>query len=175
MGNRIATIEYRVKPSSAVIIEKMRKHGREIVVATSGSEEERYLDCMGAEASAVGPNILVKTNVGKSTLLEEFLHGTQHRLKLTPDSYTAGTNIPMAMAEYHVKDFMIRHQGMLGLDKNDVDALRALRDKEKLKIESHGHELPNAYKRRLHAGERNHHPDRKPRSRTGYAPSGRGT
>jgi hypothetical protein len=161
-----------VEPESADLIEKMRKHGRQIVVAAAGSEEERYLNYMAAEASVNSPkstHMLVKTDVGKSTLLEEFLHGTQHRLGLVPDSYVAGLNMPMVKAEYHVKDFMVRHHRLLGLDSSDVDMLCILRDKEKLKIESYGHELPNAHKRRLHAGERNHHPGRKPRSRKGNA------
>jgi hypothetical protein len=34
----------------------------------------------------------------------------------------------MGSAETHVKDFMIRHQDMLGLSDADIDVITALRD-----------------------------------------------
>lgn len=52
-------------------------------VVQEGSEEARYLDFMGAEANAGGEtmsHILLRPNPGKAAALEEFLHGTQHRL-----------------------------------------------------------------------------------------------
>lgn len=86
----------------------------------------RYLDYMGAEANVGGPgmtHILVRENPGKAAVLEEFLHGTQFKLGIIARLGTRG-------AEAHVKDFMVRHQIMLGLSAEDVDMLRTLRGRE---------------------------------------------
>lgn len=45
------------------------------------------------------------------------------------------------MAEVHVKDFMLRHQKLLGLDANDVVLLNALREQELHKLEKLGYRL----------------------------------
>ncbi len=97
---------------------------RQIQFAEPGSEEMRYLDYMGAEANVGGPNmdhILLRGTPSKAALLEEFLHGTQHRLGIIKRLGVSG-------AESHVKDFMIRHQRMLGLSDEDVRRLTILKE-----------------------------------------------
>ena len=95
-------------------------------MAQPNSEEERYLNHMGAEASVGGPDmihILVRETPGKAAVLEEFLHGTQSKLGVIRRLGQQG-------AEVHVKDFMIRHRTLLGLGSEDVDILRVLRERE---------------------------------------------
>jgi hypothetical protein len=53
--------------------------------------------------------------------LEELLHGTQWRNGIIQRLGTSG-------AETHVKEFMIRHQRLLGLSDEDIVILQQLRD-----------------------------------------------
>ena len=101
---------------------------RSVVIAKPGSDELRMLDYFGAEASVGGINnssIILRENPSKAAVLEEFLHGTQSRLGIVDRLGTSG----LGSAETHVKDFMIRHQRMLGLGDADVNLLKTLRDK----------------------------------------------
>lgn len=87
------------------LLDANRSKGRTINIVKEGSEEARYFDFIGAEANVGGEtmtNILLRPNPGKAAALEEFLHGTQHRLGIIQRLGTNG-------AERHVKDFMIRH------------------------------------------------------------------
>ena len=94
-----------------------------VTIAEPGSDAERFLNYRGAEAAAFGEeDILVRPDPSKAALLEEFLHGTQQRLGIIDDIGRAG-------AETHVKDFMIRHQDMLGLSAEDVRRLQILKDR----------------------------------------------
>ena len=100
---------------------------RDVVIAKPGSEELRMLDYFEAEASVGGINsthILLRENPSRAAILEEFLHGTQTRLGITDRLGTTG----LGSAETHVKDFMIRHQKMLGLSDEDVQILQILKD-----------------------------------------------
>ena len=86
------------------------------------------LEYFGAEASVGGVNnssILLRENPSKAAVLEEFLHGTQARLGIVDRMGSSG----LGSAETHVKDFMMRHQKMLGLGNEDVRILKILRDK----------------------------------------------
>jgi len=69
-------------------------------------------------------HILLRQNPSKPAVLEEFLHGTQQKLGITDRLGTSG----MGSTETHVKDFMIRHQKMLGLGAEDVKILQTLKD-----------------------------------------------
>ena len=116
-----------VEPASPELISAVSKK-RDVVIAQPGSEELRMLDYFGAEASVGGANnthILLRENPSKAALLEEFLHGTQSKLGITDRLGTSG----LGSAETHVKDFMIRHQKVLGLGDEDVQILQILRDK----------------------------------------------
>lgn len=99
---------------------------REITWATPGSGAERFLDMHLAEGAAFPPDpaILLRPNPSKAALLEEFLHGTQGRIGVIDRLGNSG----FGSAETHVKDFMIRHQSMLGLSAEDVQRLQKLRD-----------------------------------------------
>ena len=83
------------------------------------------LEYFKAEASVGGEDymsIILRENPSKAASLEEFLHGTQHRLGIIERLGRDG-------AEYHVKDFMIRHRKLFRLSDEDVEVLRVLRDK----------------------------------------------
>lgn len=98
---------------------------RAVTWATPGSDAERFLNMRGAEAAAFGPeDILLRPNPSKAAVLEEFLHGTQQRLGIVDRLGTSG----LGSAETHVKDFMVRHQNMLGLSAEDVRRIQVLRD-----------------------------------------------
>ncbi len=116
-----------VEPASPELISAVSKK-RDVVIALPGSEELRMLDYFGAEASVGGAkntHILLRENPSKAALLEEFLHGTQSKLGITDRLGTSG----LGSAETHVKDFIIRHQKMLGLGDEDIQILQILRDK----------------------------------------------
>jgi hypothetical protein len=104
---------------------------RSVTIAKPGSEELRMLDYFGAEASVntsidgvKNGSIVLRENPSKAAVLEEFLHGTQAKLGIVDRLGPSG----MGSAETHVKDFMIRHQDMLGLSDADIDVITALRD-----------------------------------------------
>ena len=105
----------------------------------------RYLEFMKAEANVGGENmdhILVRSNPSKAAILEEFLHGAQHKLgtidRLGVQGAEAHWNDPLKRGTYqlvpkpgsfqHVKDFMIRHAKILGLSTEDVEILKELKD-----------------------------------------------
>ncbi|QPH39432.1 fibronectin type III domain-containing protein [Pedobacter endophyticus] len=97
---------------------------RRVVIAKDGSEELRMLEYFSAEASVGGEDmasIILRENPSKAAILEEFLHGTQHKLGIIDD-------LGRYNAEAHVKDFMIRHQKMLGLSDKDIAILKRLKD-----------------------------------------------
>jgi hypothetical protein len=115
-----------VEPASQELINAVAAK-RTLKIAISGSDDLRYLDSMGAEANVGGPNlthILVRENPSKAAILEEFLHGTQQRLGIVDRLGSSG----MGSAETHVKDFMIRHQGILGIGQEDAAILKILKD-----------------------------------------------
>jgi RHS repeat-associated protein len=115
-----------VEPASPELLTAVSRH-RAVVIAKEGSEEMRFLDHFGAEASAGGEgtaHILLRPNPSKAAVLEEFLHGTQDRLGILDRLGRQG----LGSAETHVKDFMIRHQRLLGLGSEDVKILQTLRD-----------------------------------------------
>ncbi len=51
------------------------------------------------------------------------MHGTQNKLGIIE-------KLGDVKSEVHVKDFMIRHQEMLGLSKEDVEVLKTLKTLE---------------------------------------------
>ncbi len=112
-----------VERASAELIDAVRSR-RTVEFAVEGSDELRYLDAIGAEANVGGAavdHILLRADPSKAALLEEFLHGTQHSLGIIKRLGQSG-------AEWHVKDFMIRHARLLGLGAEDVRRLTILRD-----------------------------------------------
>ena len=110
--------------ASDELFESMGNHGKEIVIAEPGSDNEGLLNFFGANASVNTENIdhiLVRPDVRKIELLEEYLHGTQQNLGIIESRGHLGSEI-------HVKDFMIRHKDMLGLSDKDVEALKIMKD-----------------------------------------------
>jgi hypothetical protein len=114
-----------VEAASADLIAKVA--ARRNLHFASTPDELRYLDYIGAEANVGGEkmdHILMKDPPSKAALLEEFLHGTQHKLGMLKG---VGDT---AFAEWHVKDFMVRHRKLLGLGDEDVAILETLRDRD---------------------------------------------
>ncbi len=108
--------------ASEELLAAVGNKGRTITFAQAGSEEARYLNFMRANANVGGSelrSILLRPNATKIEVLEEFLHGTQHRLGIID-------RLGMAGAEVHVKEFMIGHQRLLGLSPEDVKILQQL-------------------------------------------------
>jgi len=109
------------------LVDAMRSKGRRFNIATEGSDDLRTLEYFRAEASVGGEDmisIILRQNPSKAAALEEFLHGTQHRLGIIDRLGRSG----LGSAETHVKDFMIRHQRLLGLSDEDNQILQKLRD-----------------------------------------------
>ncbi|WP_228444734.1 hypothetical protein [Chryseobacterium shandongense] len=115
-----------VEKASPELIEAISKK-RDVNIAKKGTDDHAYLEWMNAEANVGGENmkhILLKDNPSKAAILEEFLHGTQKDIGIINGS----PDIPYA--EYHVKDFMVRHKKLLGLIDEDVKILEELRDRD---------------------------------------------
>lgn len=109
-GDTVATKE---------LLQSIENKGKTIIFAKTGSDEAKLLDYFGANASVNTNNInhiIVKPDVRKIEILEEFLHGTQQKLGIID-------RLGNYVSEIHVKDFMIRHQKVLGLSNNDIKAL----------------------------------------------------
>ncbi len=110
------------EPASESLLRAIQRKGRTISYAAPGSEELRYLDYMGANANVGGPrmtHLLLRQDPRKVEVLEEFLHGTQYRLGILDSLGVRG-------AESHVKEFMLRHQRLLGITAEDVRVLRQM-------------------------------------------------
>lgn len=94
---------------------------RNLFVAKPCTDDFKFLEMTGADASAGGPgnqSILVRgENPQRLTLMEEFLHGTQS--KRWGDPMTDVTGADTAFREWHVRDFMSRHSRMLGWDASE--------------------------------------------------------
>lgn len=123
-----------IEPASGELLDAVSRKGRTIKFAEPGSEEMRYLDYMGAEANVGGENmdhILLRNQPSKVALLEEFLHGTQHRLGIIAQHGRQA-------AEVHVKEFMLRHQRLLGIGPEDAKILEKLLESEKALLKAGG-------------------------------------
>ena len=91
--------------SAPELLKKMEAKGRTFVIAMEGSEELAYMEAMHVNGIASGANkteIWLKENPFKIASLEEFLHGTQAR-------HGWFEYMPEEIAEFKVKDFMLRH------------------------------------------------------------------
>jgi large repetitive protein len=108
--------------ASEELLQAVAAKGRTINYALPGSDELRYLDYMRANANVGGENathILLRTDPKKIEVLEEFLHGTQQRLGIIDRLGVPG-------AEVHVKEFMLNHQGLLGITAEDAAILEQM-------------------------------------------------
>jgi hypothetical protein len=75
-------------------------------------------------------------------LLEEFLHGSQLDLGLL-QKYGSRPAL-----EVHVKDYMLRHTKLLGLDnRHDIELLTHLRIEEMKRLENHNKYVGNKKKK----------------------------
>ncbi len=105
--------------ASKELLQSIEAKGKIIVFALPESDEAKLLDFFGANASVNTNNInhiIVRPDVLKIEILEEFLHGTQYKLGII-------NKLGNYKSEIHVKEFMIRHQKILGLSNNDIKAL----------------------------------------------------
>lgn len=116
-----------VEKATDDLLNAVRSKGREIVIARPGTSEYRYLEYTGAEGNVGNADlkhILLRENPSKAAVLEEFIHGVQHDIGI------AQTSANISWREYHAKDFMVRHQSLIGLGEEDVARLKYLRDRE---------------------------------------------
>jgi len=120
------------KPIDEALVKRMEKKGWTVVITKEGSEEFKYLNSIGAEASISSGHprhIIIREGATKSCLLEEYLHETQVKLGLL-EKYGSYQEL-----EIHVKDFMLRHVKMLGLDNpNDISLLQKLKVEEMARL-----------------------------------------
>ena len=105
--------------ASEDLLKSIEKRGKTIVLAIPGSDEAKLLDFFGANASVNAADIdhiIVRPDVLKIEILEEFLHGTQQKLGII-------NRLGNYKSEIHIKEFMIAHQRLLGLSDRDIQAL----------------------------------------------------
>jgi hypothetical protein len=101
--------------ASEALLNAMRRR-REMF---QGADADAYLRAMKANGSCATPTDMVLfTDARTIEAWEEFLHGTQLRLRLE-EKYG------LAELEVTVKGFMIRHRRLLGLIDEDVAWLHA--------------------------------------------------
>ena len=116
------------KPIDQALIQKIQDKGWTINIARKGSDDYRYLIKYNIDASintGVPKHILIKEGAPKSALLEEYLHGTQLKLGLL-EKYES-----VQALEVHVKDFMLRHTEILGINNpHDIKLLQQLKIEE---------------------------------------------
>ena len=128
-GATSGSLNKLLEPCDPKVIKAMRDKGYTIHVAKKGTDEYRYLVNNNIEASfnnAVGleKHILIREGATKSAVLEEFLHSVQNRIP------SLKNKSPLEL-EVHVKEFMIRHAKILGLESEaDLGLLRQLRIEE---------------------------------------------
>lgn len=133
-----------VEPASQKLIDAISQR-RSIAWATEGSDELRMLKYFNAEASVSsdalgrqGMSVILRPNPSKPAVLEEFLHGTQHKLGL-PDKF--GTE----WSEVHVKSFMLRHKSTLGIGAEDANILRTLLKRDIVDLNAAMKRQPDMY------------------------------
>jgi hypothetical protein len=127
-----------LQPIPDNLVRAVEGKGRTVTFGEPGSMHAMRLEAAEAVALTMYPScteILIRPDAPRVALLEEFLHGTQAKLGII-EKYEL-----RQMAEVHVKDFMLRHQKLLGLDANDVVLLNELREQELHKLEKLGYRL----------------------------------
>lgn len=118
------------------LIQAVESKGRTVSIGAPGSPLWDHLEAVGAEAKVTYPgcmDIVMRQGAKKAALLEEFLHGTQAKIGIFDSP-----EIPYQFAEIHVKDFMVRHSRLLGLNENDLVLLKELKRLEIEKLNRQG-------------------------------------
>ena len=97
------------------LLKKLEERGFSI---DQSAEIQRYLNFRNADAATfLEKDLLLRPDARKIEVLEEYLHNVQRDIGLM-DKMT-----PWQM-EVHVKDFMLRHQKMLGISEADTQWLK---------------------------------------------------
>jgi hypothetical protein len=101
--------------ADAALLKKLEGRGFTI---DQSAEIQRYLDYRKANAATfMEKDLLLRPDARKIEVLEEYLHNVQKDIglmdKMTP-----------AQMEVHVKEFMLRHQKMLGISDADAQWLK---------------------------------------------------
>jgi len=118
---------YGREPATQELLDALASKGRTYSYVIPGTDEHRYFEMFGIEANAGGEDlrhILLRENPSKAAVLEEFLHGVQVDVGFPQSSEN------ISWREYHAKDFLIRHQSLVGLPDEDIEILHHLRDRE---------------------------------------------
>jgi hypothetical protein len=96
------------------LLDKLRARGFTIDQST---EIQQYLDYRKANAATfLDRDLLLRPDAREIEVLEEYLHNVQRQAGLT------NTMTPWQL-EIHVKEFMLRHQNMLGISEADAQWL----------------------------------------------------
>lgn len=117
------------QPATEELLDKVRSKGRDILFATEGSEELRYLNKKKANANIGGEtytHILLREDPRFIEIWEEFLHGTQYKCGLFTDRTLGEGQDGFEKCEEHVKEFMIRHARLIGICEADIKILQVL-------------------------------------------------
>ena len=105
-----------VEPASADLLGSVAQK-RAVQIVEAGSDELRYLDSIGAEANVGGEamdSILLRPNPSKAAVLEEFLHGTQHKVGIIARRGVAGARCAALGADLVVADAAASDCGVRG-------------------------------------------------------------
>lgn len=96
---------------------------RNLELVLPGSEMDEYFKAKNIVAMADGNQMWLRPGTSKIAAFEEYLHCTQF-------NHGWMGPIPREILEVKVKDFMIRHAKMIGLEQGDVDYLKLLKEQE---------------------------------------------
>lgn len=96
---------------------------RELELVLPGSEMDEYFKAKNIVAMADGNQMWLRPGTSKIAAFEEYLHCTQF-------NHGWMGPIPREILEVKVKDFMIRHAKMIGLEQGDIDYLKLLKEQE---------------------------------------------
>ncbi|PZE12972.1 hypothetical protein DMX10_13465, partial [Pseudomonas sp. 57B-090624] len=125
-ANALFSVDFRQTQAASNELMAAVSERRQVFVAKPGTDDHKFLEMTGADASAGGPGnlaILVRSeNPQKLTLIEEFLHGTQSKIWGEPGVDVDGA--VSAFREWHVRDYMSRHSRMFGWDAQEKSVLQ---------------------------------------------------
>lgn len=102
------------EPAGQALLDKLTARGYEI---DQSEEIQEYLDNRKANAATFSQkDLLLRSDVRKIEVIEEYLHNVQRRVGLTD-------RLSPWELEVHVKEFMVRHRALLVIADADVEWL----------------------------------------------------
>mgnify|MGYP003384550624 CR=1 FL=1 len=105
--------------SDDALLDAIRARNLQVVVAKEGTDDMKSLIKAGAEGSYAADVIILRPGAPRIAAIEEYVHALQ-------DRFPSLAKLSIADREVHVKEFILRHHKMFGLDQNDRQALQLL-------------------------------------------------